>query len=118
MNEETSEKKYILAIDHGTSAMKVAIADQCGEILAFEWEDTPLYLFPDGGAEQDPDEWWTALITATTRLLSKGLVPIDDIAAICVSSQWSGTVAVDSDGNHLMNAVIWMDSRGEPYIKK
>jgi xylulokinase len=118
MNEDNSEKKYILAIDHGTSAMKVAIADSCGDILAFEYEDTPLYLFPDGGAEQDPDEWWSALIKATNRLLSKGLVSIDDISAICVSSQWSGTVAVDSDGNHLMNAVIWMDSRGEPYIKK
>jgi xylulokinase len=98
--------------------MKVAIADQCGDILAFEWEDTPLYLLPDGGAEQDPNEWWDALIKATNRLLSKNLVPVDDIVAVCVSSQWSGTVAVDSDGNHLMNAVIWMDSRGEPYIKK
>ncbi len=118
MNSETSEKKYILAIDHGTSAMKVALADQCGDILAFEYEDTPLYLFPDGGAEQDPDEWWDALVKSTNKLLAKGLVSIDDIAAICVSSQWSGTVAVDSRGNHLMNAVIWMDSRGEPYIKK
>lgn len=118
MNVEKSEKKYILAIDHGTSAVKVALSDQCGDILAFEYEDTPLYLFPDGGAEQDPDEWWNALVKATRRLLGKGLVSIDDIAAICVSSQWSGTVAVDSSGNHLMNAVIWMDSRGEPYIKK
>ena len=50
MKEENSEKKYILAIDHGTSAMKVAIADHCGEILAFEWEDTPLYLFPVQGS--------------------------------------------------------------------
>ncbi|MBN2227954.1 MAG: FGGY-family carbohydrate kinase [Candidatus Thorarchaeota archaeon] len=118
MSEEKGEKKYILAIDHGTSAMKVALADPCGEILAFEYEDTPLYLFPDGGAEQDPDEWWTALIKATNRLLGKGLVPIEQIVAICVSSQWSGTVPVDDNGDHLMNAIIWMDSRGEPYIKK
>jgi len=118
MTGETSEKKYILAIDHGTSAMKVALADQCGEILAFEYEDTPLYLFPDGGAEQDPDEWWTALIKSSRRLLSKNLVSIDDIVAVCVSSQWSGTVAVDENGNHLFNAIIWMDARGEPYIKQ
>ncbi|MCK5389823.1 MAG: xylulose kinase, partial [Candidatus Thorarchaeota archaeon] len=76
MNEEQSKKKYILAIDHGTSAMKVALADHCGEILSFEYEDTPLYLLPDGGAEQDPDEWWEALVTATNRLLAKGQVPI------------------------------------------
>jgi len=114
----TSEKKYILAIDHGTSAMKVALADHCGDILGFEYEDTPLYLFPGGGAEQDPDEWWNALVKATNRLLERGLVSKDEIEAICVSSQWSGTVAVDSNGDHLMNAIIWMDSRGEPYIKK
>ncbi|TFG33489.1 xylulose kinase, partial [Candidatus Thorarchaeota archaeon] len=111
-------KKYIIAVDHGTSAMKVALADTCGEILAFEYEDTPLYLYPDGGAEQDPDEWWTAFVKATRRLLTKQLVPKEDLVAICVSSQWSGTVAVDSDGKHLMNAIIWMDSRGESYIRE
>ncbi len=112
------EKKYILAVDHGTSAMKVALADTCGEILAFEFEDTPIYLSSDGGAEQDPDEWWGALVKATRKLLARKLVPVDDIVAVCVSSQWSGTVAVDSEGNHLMNAIVWMDSRGEPYIRE
>jgi xylulokinase len=111
-------KKYILAVDHGTSAMKVALADTCGEILAFEYEDTPLYLSPDGGAEQDPDEWWDGFVKATRRLLTNHPVPKEDIVGICVSSQWSGTVAVDSEGRHLMNAIIWMDSRGEPYIRQ
>lgn len=111
-------KKRIIAVDHGTSAMKVALADTCGEILAFEFEDTPLYLSPDGGAEQDPDEWWTAFVKATRRLLARNPEATEDIVGICVSSQWSGTVAVDSSGHHLMNAIIWMDSRGEPYIRK
>jgi xylulokinase len=116
----TSEriKKYILAVDHGTSAMKVALANTCGEILAFEFEDMPLYLSPDGGAEQDPDEWWAGFIKATQRLLANHPVPKEDIVGICVSSQWSGTVAVDSEGHHLTNAIIWMDSRGEPYIRQ
>jgi len=116
----TSEriKKYILAVDHGTSAMKVAIADTCGEIIAFESEDTPLYLSSDGGAEQDPDEWWASFVKATRRLLKNRPVPKEDIVGICVSSQWSGTVAVDEEGRHLMNAIIWMDSRGEPYIRE
>jgi xylulokinase len=111
-------RKYILAVDHGTSAMKVALADTCGEILAFEFEDTPLYLSPDGGAEQDPDEWWDGFVKATRRLLANHPVPKEDIVGICVSSQWSGTVAVDEGGRHLMNAIIWMDSRGEPYIRQ
>jgi xylulokinase len=118
MTAEKSEKKYVIAVDHGTSAMKVALADTCGEILGFEFEETPLYIFEGGGAEQNPDEWWSAFITATKRLLSQNIVPIEEIVAICVSSQWSGTVAVDEDGRHLFNAIIWMDSRGEPYIRK
>ncbi len=118
MTEDKSEKKYVIAVDHGTSAMKVALADTCGEILGFDFEPTPLYLFEGGGAEQNPDEWWNAFVTSTKRLLSRNLVPVEEIVAICVSSQWSGTVAVDESGNHTHNAIIWMDSRGEPYIRK
>jgi len=117
MTVEKTEKR-IIAVDHGTSAMKVALADTCGEVLAFESEETPLYLSPGGGAEQDPDEWWAAFVKATRRLLDNNPKAREDIVGICVSSQWSGTVAVDSSGRHLMNAIIWMDSRGEPYIRK
>jgi xylulokinase len=118
MTEELRENKYVLAVDHGTSAMKIALADMCGHILAFECEDTPVYYSPGGGAEQDPDEWWTAFVKCSNRLIDKNLVAVDDIVAISCSSQWSGTVPVDSDGNHVMNAIIWMDSRGAPYIRK
>lgn len=112
------ERKYILAIDHGTTAMKPAIVSTHGEVIGWESEKTSLQLHPGGGAEQDPAEWWNAFLTAAKRLIEKNLVPIDDIVAICNSSQWSGTVAVDSTGEHLMNAIIWMDSRGAPYIKQ
>lgn len=118
MAEDIKDRKYVIAVDHGTSAMKVALTDTCGEILAFEIERTPLYLIDGGGAEQDPDEWWQAFVLATRRLINQKLVPIEEIISICVSSQWSGTVAVDEKGNHLTRAIIWMDSRGEPYIKR
>ena len=110
--------KYILAIDLGTSGSKTALATIFGEIIDFEFQEVPLYLFPDGGAEQDPDEWWGAIVSTARTLLSKGLVPPEDIVAISCSSQWSGTVAVDRDGNHLMNSVIWMDSRGSEYLDR
>ena len=118
MTAEDREKKYVLAVDHGTSAMKVALADMCGQILAFECEDTPVYYTEGGGAEQNPDEWWDAFIKCSNQLIDKNLVSVDDIVAISCSSQWSGTVPVDSDGNHIMNAIIWMDSRGAQYIRK
>ena len=118
MSAEEREKKYVLAIDHGTSAMKVTLANMCGDLLGLECNDTPVYLFPGGGAEQNPDEWWSAFVNATKRLIDQNIVPVEDIVAVCCSSQWAGTVPVDADGNHLMNAIIWMDSRGKKYIMK
>ncbi|MHA1959682.1 MAG: xylulokinase [Candidatus Thorarchaeota archaeon] len=118
MTAADRERKYVIAVDHGTSAMKVALATMTGEIIAFEREETPLYLKEGGGAEQAPDEWWSAFLRCARRLVDGKFVPVEDIVAVCCSSQWSGTVAVDSSGNHLMNAVIWMDTRGAPYLKK
>lgn len=118
MAPSQSNEKYILAIDHGTTAMKPAIVSTHGEVIGWNCENTPLYLHPGGGAEQNPVEWWDAFLTASKTLIEQNLVPADDIIAICNTSQWSGTVAVDDEGNHLMNAIIWMDSRGAPYIDK
>ncbi len=108
--------KYILAIDLGTSGPKVALFSTQGELLGSEFEEVRLLLFDDGGAEQVPDEWWTAIDKAAKRLLARGLVPPEDIVAISSTGQWSGTVAVDADGNAIGDAIIWMDSRGAPYV--
>lgn len=112
------KKKYIIAVDHGTSGVKVAIISVFGEVVGWEYEKTPLYLIPDSGAEQDPDEWWSAFLIATKRLITNITVPLEDLVAICVSGQWSCTVALDAEGHHLMNVISWLDARGAPYIQK
>lgn len=109
---------HVLAIDMGTSGPKVCIVDSRGQVLGHEFEPTELILLPGGGQEQRPDDWWTAIDTATRRLLSRELVPADRIGAVAATTQWSGTVAVDAEGNHLMNAVGWMDTRGAKHIAK
>ena len=109
---------YVLAVDLGTGGPKVALVSTDGEIIGHEFEKTGLLLLPSGGAEQDPDDWWHALTTAAGRLLARGLVPADRIVAMSCTTQWMGTVAVDRDGNHLMNALIWMDARGAKYAKR
>ena len=114
----TDSDKYILAIDLGTSGPKVALVSTDGEVLDCESEETPLLLLANGGAEQRPDDWWDGIAKASKRLLGKNPVPSDDIIALSCTAQWSGTVAVDRDGHHLMNAIIWMDSRGAPYAKR
>ncbi len=110
-------EKYILALDLGTSGPKAALVAIWGEMVATSFEKNEVILLPDGGAEQCPDQWWAAIVQAIRKLLAKGIVPADEIVAICCTGQWSGTVAVDRDGAPLMNAIIWLDSRGHRYIR-
>lgn len=88
-----------------------------GRPLAFDFEPTPLQLFPNGGAEQNPDDWWRSLCLTTRRLLEK-TGAAGRIAAICVSSTFSTTVAVDAAGRNIGPALTWMDSRGGQYIRQ
>lgn len=114
----TDADTYILAVDLGTGGPKVAIVSSQGEVIGHEVEKNELILLPGGGAEQDPADWWRAVSDAAKRLLSRGLVPTERIVGIGVTAQWMGTVAIDRDGNHLANAIIWMDARGGKYARR
>ena len=115
---KAESNKYILAIDHGTSGVKSSLFSVRGEHLATETQKTPVIFLPGGGAEQDPGLWWDALIQTSQKLVAANLVPVQDIVAVCVSSTFSSTVAVDENGKHLGNSLTWMDSRGARYVKK
>ncbi|MBW2408389.1 MAG: xylulose kinase, partial [Deltaproteobacteria bacterium] len=117
MNEQ-GQAKYILAVDHGSTGLKTSLFSTSGKSIDFEFEPTPIDILPDGGAEQDPEEWWQATIKTCRRLVQKKSVPVEDIVAIGVSSTFSSTVAVDKNGDALMKALTWADSRGAPYVKK
>ena len=110
-------EKFILSIDLGTSGSKTALVSTHGKVVDFEFQEVPLALMPDGGAEQKPGDWWAAIMATSKRLLGKGLIDPDDVVAIASSTQWAGTVAVDREGNPLMNAIIWMDMRGAKYVR-
>ncbi|HPV42626.1 MAG TPA: FGGY family carbohydrate kinase, partial [Spirochaetota bacterium] len=69
-----STEKYILAIDLGTSGPKSAIISTNGDVVDSEFMDVPLQLFPGGGAEQDPDDWWNAIMATSKKVLARKLV--------------------------------------------
>ena len=108
----------ILAVDLGTSGMKVALITSTGRVLGWESEPVRLIITPDGGAEQSPEEWWQAFLSAAGRMVKRNKVAASNVIAVCCSTQGEGTVAVDKDGNTLGNAILWMDMRGAPYLKK
>ncbi len=112
------QTEYIIAVDHGTSGIKCALMDIHGRSLDFAWEPTPVFFTEGGGSEQDPDDWYRALIAAVQHLVSRNRDVKEHITALCVSSTFSSTVFVDKSGRHLMNCLTWMDSRGSAHVKK
>jgi len=113
-----SSDKYVLAVDLGTSGCKTALVSMRGEMAAWAFEPVETRLIPNGGAEQDPEAWWSAFITTARRVLEKNLAAPDQIAAICCSTQGEGTVPVDAAGNVLHPCILWMDTRGVDLLKR
>ena len=107
---------HVLAIDLGTSGPKVALVSTRGKVVARATASVPLLLLDGGGAEQDPHAWWDAIVEAVRQSVAAS--PSTEIAAVSVTTQWSGTVAIDAAGDPIGNAIIWMDSRGARYLEE
>ena len=112
------KEPYILAVDLGTSALKTALISTSGKVIGWEVQDIPLYVLPDGGAEQNPLDWWEAFLTTSRRLIQNDLVPAESIIAVCCSTQGECTVPVDAEGQALMNVISWLDMRGAKHLPK
>jgi xylulokinase len=50
--------------------------------------------------------------------MQKGLVPVENIIAVCCSTQGECTIPVDAEGNALMNVISWLDMRGAKHLPK
>ncbi|MEM0121645.1 MAG: FGGY family carbohydrate kinase, partial [Thermoprotei archaeon] len=105
-----------LGVDLGTSSCKVVLVNSMGNIVASSVNTYPLYISSGGGAEQNPEDWWVAVVKGIRDVIS--VVGSTKIRCVGVTGQWSGTVAVDSDGRPLAPAIIWMDTRGERVIRE
>jgi xylulokinase len=111
-------ERHILAIDLGTSGCKVGLVSLTGKVVAWAFRPVQLMVVDKVGAEQNPEDWWTAFVGAARAVLRQDAAPVASIAAICCSTQGEGTIAVDRSGRPLMNAMIWLDMRGARYLKR
>ncbi|HEX9188810.1 MAG TPA: FGGY-family carbohydrate kinase [Vicinamibacteria bacterium] len=107
----------ILAVDLGTSGCKTALVSLEGHVAGWAFAQVPLHILPGGGAEQDPADWWTALVSTARKAMAQGGVPPEAVAGVCCSCQGEGTVPVDRGGRALMNALTWADMRGAALIR-
>ena len=112
--------KYAITFDIGTTGVKTcvfAMSDKI-ELLASASKGYKLYVFPDGGAEQDPDEWWAAMCETSKEALGKSGISPEQIEGISFCSQMQGLVLVDKQGVPVRRAMSYMDQRAREELKK
>ena len=108
----------VFTVDLGTSGPKVAVFTIDGELVDGAFRPVELLLGPGGAVEQRPDDWWRGIVEGAQELAGRGAFDPASVVAVSVTSQWSGTVAVDGHGEPLADAIIWMDSRGAEATKR
>ena len=103
--------KLFLGIDVSTTGAKALLIGDQGNVVTSA--TTPLALSTPRPlwAEQDPAEWWQAVITSTRAALSQANVTGADVAAIGLTGQMHGLVLLDEAGEVLRPAILWNDQR-------
>lgn len=117
MSEVDPGDRLVLAVDLGTSGCKCALVALDGTVLA--WAFRPVALHVQGVlAEQDPHDWWHALLQAAAEVLGAGIAGRRRVAAVCCSTQTEVTVCVDRAGQPIGRAISWLDARGARAIAR
>lgn len=101
----------LIAHDLGTSGNKASLHDETGRLLAATTVGYPTRYAADTTSEQDPQDWWRAVVAATRTLLAESGTSPDRIGGICVSGQMMGAVLLDGGGRPVRPAMIWSDQR-------
>lgn len=110
--------RYALAIDLGTSGLKVGLVSLAGSVVWTTGAELTTMLIAGGGAEQDASEWWRLILDGCKSALASGVVCRDAVVAVSVTGQWASTVPVAEDGTPVGPCVLWMDCRGAPHARR
>ncbi len=100
----------LLGLDMGTSSAKAVLFEtEANRILATAGHEYPILKPAPDRAEQDPADWWQAVISVTRRATAQA--GRSNVTAISFSGQMHGGLLLDEQGQPLHPAIIWPDQR-------
>jgi glycerol kinase len=101
-------KRYVLALDQGTTSSRaIVFDDQSGIVAVAQKEFTQIFPKP-GWVEHDADEIWSTQIGVAAEAVAKAGIGPGDIAAIGITNQRETTVVWDrTTGKPVHNAIVW-----------
>lgn len=109
---------FLLALDVGTTSVKAGLFQPDGRCLATAFQEYTLISNSPEQAELEPNIYWLAACETIRQVLNQSNVNPADVSGLAVSSQGETTIVVDSDGNPLRNALVWLDNRASKQAEK
>ena len=103
----------ILAFDLGTTALKCALHDLDGNIIAKASEEYQLITPNVDSVEMEVETYWQAFKSVVAQVLKVSGVNPGEIKALGVSAQGETLILVDRDGKPLRRAIVWLDNRAQ-----
>ncbi len=105
-------KKYVLALDQGTTSSRAIVFDAAGSPVATAQKELTQYYPADGWVEHDADEIWADVQRVMREAIARAGLTAADIAAIGITNQRETTVVWERDGGRVIHrAIVWQDRR-------
>ena len=109
-------KKYILALDQGTTSSRAILFDNKGIPAAVAQKEFRQYFPNQGWVEHDPEEIWASQAGVATEVIKKANIKSADISAIGITNQRETTIVWNKKtGKPIYNAIVWQDRRTADY---
>ncbi len=106
-------RHYILSLDLGTTAIKVALVDESGKLFRTSTQEYKL-LTPDKlSVELEVETYWTAFKAGVKEVMGNSGLQAEQIVSLGISAQGETLFVLDENGNPLRNAIVWMDNRAQ-----
>ena len=112
-------KKYILALDQGTTSSRAIVFDHDGKICSVAQREFTQYFPKPGWVEHNPNEIWSSQASVIAESISAIDINGLDIAGIGITNQRETTIVWDVDTEEpIYNAIVWQDRRTADYCDK
>lgn len=106
------EKKFILALDQGTTSSRAIVFDHNGQIKSVAQKEFTQYFPQPGWVEHNPNEIWSSQASVIAEAISSIDINGLDIAGIGITNQRETTIVWDVDTEEpIYNAIVWQDRR-------
>lgn len=112
-------KKYILALDEGTTSARAILFDKQANIISMAQHEIPQKYPKPGWVEQDPMDIYANQYAALTECIAKSGISTDEIAAVGITNQRETVILWDKiSGKPIYNAIVWQCRRTDDICEK